>query len=97
MATDRSNIKQMRECVREAFDNLGGVEWLVGFAKANHENARVFVSLVGKLIPQELTGKDGAPLEIVVRHEHEEVRGHLVDGEFRKILEAPAEPARLNS
>ena len=97
MAGDRSNIKQMRECVREAFDNLGGVGWLVGFAKANHENARVFVSLVGKLIPQELTGKDGAPLEIVVRHELGETRGQLIDGQFRAILEGETEPARLNS
>ena len=77
----------MRECVREAFDNLGGTEWLVAFAKANHENARVFVTLVGKLIPQELTGKDGAPLEIVVRHALGETRGELIDGQFRQILD----------
>lgn len=96
MAGDRSNIKQMRECVREAFDNLGGVEWLVAFAKANHENARVFVSLVGKLIPQELTGKDGAPLTIVIKREDAEVSGHLVDGQFRQILEGASEPARIN-
>lgn len=43
--------KQMREMFREAFDNLGGAEWLVDFATRNDQNARVFVQAISKLIP----------------------------------------------
>lgn len=65
MAVDK-NTKQIKAMFREAFDNLGGVEFLVTFAKKSDSNARVFVQAVAKLIPQELTGKDGMPLTIRV-------------------------------
>lgn len=71
MLTDSQNKKQIRDVVREAFERLGGADWLVTFANANWENARVFVSLVGRLIPQELTGKNGAPLTIIIHKEGE--------------------------
>lgn len=44
-------VRQMREMFREAFDNLGGAEWLVEFATRNDQNARVFVQAISKLIP----------------------------------------------
>ena len=43
--------RQLRDMFREAFDNLGGAEWLVEFATANDQNARVFVSAISKLLP----------------------------------------------
>lgn len=43
--------QQLREVFREAFDNLGGVDWLVNFANANDQNARVFVQAISKLLP----------------------------------------------
>lgn len=69
MSTDKANVKAMRELFREAFDLLGGANWLVQFASSNDGNARVFVQALSKLIPQELTGKDGQPLTIVIRKE----------------------------
>jgi hypothetical protein len=43
--------RQLRELFREAFDQLGGSAWLVEFAEANDQNARVFVQAISKLLP----------------------------------------------
>lgn len=43
--------RQLREVFREAFDHLGGAAWLVEFAQANDQNARVFVQAISKLLP----------------------------------------------
>lgn len=43
--------RQLRYLFREAFDQMGGVEWLVQFATANDQNARVFVQAISKLLP----------------------------------------------
>jgi hypothetical protein len=50
--------RQLRELFREAFDHLGGVEWLVEFAQKNDQNARVFVQAVSKLLPASAPEKD---------------------------------------
>lgn len=50
--------KQLRELFREAFDNLGGAEWLVEFASANDQNARVFVQAISKLLPPNMNPKE---------------------------------------
>ena len=44
-------IKQLREVFRDAFDQLGGADWLVEFVKEDPANARVFVSAISKLLP----------------------------------------------
>jgi len=36
---------------RDAFDQLGGAEWLVEFVKEDPANARVFISAISKLLP----------------------------------------------
>lgn len=59
--------KELRQLFRDAFDELGGVEWLVAFARADDQNARTFVQAVARLIPLELTGKDGSPLTVVIQ------------------------------
>lgn len=43
--------RQLRELFREAFDNLGGSEFLVEFALKSDANARVFVQAISKLLP----------------------------------------------
>jgi hypothetical protein len=50
-ATQRQMKAQLRDVFREAFDRLGGADWLVDFAERDDANARVFVSAVTKLIP----------------------------------------------
>jgi len=59
--------KELRALMRDAFDQLGGVEWLVAFARKDDQNARTFVQTLSRLIPLELTGKDGGPLTVVIR------------------------------
>jgi len=71
MLTGKQNKLIIKDVVREAFQRLGGADWLVAFATESPENARTFVQLVARLIPTEITGKDGAPLSIVIRKEGE--------------------------
>ena len=54
--------RQIRELFREAFDQLGGVNFLVDFALESEANRRVFVQAISKLLPasaspQETTNK----------------------------------------
>ena len=85
---DAQNKRAVREMFREAFDLLGGVNWLVQFANRSDENARTFVNVVAKMIPLELTGKDGAPLTITVVTEGEvEKPVAEVEGEVVRVLQ----------
>lgn len=43
--------RQLRELFREAFDRLGGVDFLVDFATESEANRRVFVQAISKLLP----------------------------------------------
>lgn len=58
--------RQMREIFREAFDNLGGAEWLVQFATENDQNARVFVQAISKLLPPSANPKEDEKIIIDV-------------------------------
>lgn len=53
--------REIKEAIIEAFDKAGGVDYLVGVAKSNPQ---VFCSLVGKVIPLQVTGADGGPIVI---------------------------------
>lgn len=50
---------EVKEMIVEAFDNLGGVDWLV---EKGNKYPVAFMTLLGKLLPYQLTGKDGEPL-----------------------------------
>ena len=76
---DRQNKRAIREMFRDAFELLGGVDWLVAFAQRSDENARTFVNVVAKMIPLEVTGKDGTPLTITVVTEGPEEPKTVVD------------------
>lgn len=54
--------RQLRELFREAFDHLGGASWLVEFASANDQNARVFVQAISKLLPASASPIQGEKL-----------------------------------
>lgn len=56
--------RQLRELFREAFDQLGGVEFLVDFASRNDQNARVFVQAVSKLLPA--SAADNAKDKVII-------------------------------
>lgn len=43
--------RDIRACISEAFHKAGGVEYLL---KVSKEDARTFLTLVGKIVPQEV-------------------------------------------
>lgn len=53
--------KALKEMILEALDEAGGVEYLVQQAE---ESPSSFLSLVGKVLPLQLTGEDGAAIQI---------------------------------
>lgn len=70
-------VKDLRTIFRDAFDTLGGAQWLVNFVRDDPQNARTFVQAITKLIPLEITGKDGSPLSVVIQ---------MADGTQREAL-----------
>lgn len=50
--------RQLRELFREAFDQLGGVNFLVEFALESEANRRVFVQAISKLLPASASPAD---------------------------------------
>lgn len=74
----------VRQVLTEALHELGGVAWVVAFARANDGNARVFFQGITKLLPVELTGPGGSPLTIVIKKEGQpDISGEFKDGSFR--------------
>lgn len=55
------NNKQLREMVLEALEKKGGPEYL---AKQADENPAAFMSLLGRILPTQLTGDGGGPVHI---------------------------------
>ena len=54
----------VREAVLGALEEAGGAKYLLGVAR---ENPQVFCALLGKLLPSEITGKDGGSVELQVQ------------------------------
>lgn len=57
--------RQLREVFREAFDQLGGAQWLVEFATTDQANARVFVQAISKLLPASASPQDTSEKVII--------------------------------
>jgi len=58
-----------KEAIALAADELGGAERLVAWAKEAPENERAFwVSIYPKLLPLQLTGENGGPLQAAVTY-----------------------------
>lgn len=56
-----------KEAFQMAFDNLGGVEGMVKWAKADPDNLKVFYTLYSKLIPMDVTSNGKAvPAPVIV-------------------------------
>lgn len=53
----------LRAAIREAFEKAGGVGYL---HKVAIENPAVFCALLGRVLPMEVQGTDGGPIQIVV-------------------------------
>lgn len=62
---DQGN-KAIRELVVEALDGLGGVAYLQDVARSH---PAAFLSLIGKVMPIQVEGSGGGPIETVTRIE----------------------------
>lgn len=52
---------QVREMILQALDNKGGVKYL---ERQADENPVAFMSLIGKVLPMQVTGPNDGPIEI---------------------------------
>lgn len=55
--------KQIKDMIVGALDNAGGVDYLTECAK-NPRTASAFLTLVGKVLPLQITGEGGGPVII---------------------------------
>ena len=55
--------REIKAMISEALDQAGGVEYLVECAK-NPRTAAAFLGLVGKVLPLQVTGEGGGPVQI---------------------------------
>ena len=59
--TPNKTTVKVKEAILHAFDEVGGYQYLVGVAL---RDPRTFCTLVGRVLPSELSGPDGSPIEI---------------------------------
>ena len=52
--------KDLKAAIMGAFSDAGGQKYL---ARIADDNPKVFCTLLGKILPSELTGKDGGPIQ----------------------------------
>lgn len=62
---------ELKEAILTAMDKAGGKEGRVGYLlKLAHKRPEIFVRLIEKLMPTQVTGKDGGPVRVVLSPEH---------------------------
>lgn len=57
------NTQAIRDMIAEALDNLGGVSYLMECGRDPRTKA-AFLSLIGKVMPIQVTGKDDGPVQV---------------------------------
>lgn len=61
--TPNKQTAAIKDMIVQALDNAGGAEYLQRQAS---ENPAAFMTLVGKVLPMQVTGEDGGALQIVI-------------------------------
>lgn len=56
------NTTALKDAILNAFANAGGEAYL---ARVAAEDPRTFCTLLGKVLPMQVTGEDGGPIETV--------------------------------
>ena len=62
--TPNKATTQVKAAILAAFDELGGVEYLV---KQGRENPQIFCSLLGKVMPSQVNMTTGKDIQIVIQ------------------------------
>lgn len=61
----QKNTAAIKDMIKAALEQAGGVDYLVKRAH-DPKTASAFLGLVGKVMPMQLTGADGGPVEVGV-------------------------------
>lgn len=61
--TPNKVTKQLKDMILTALDNAGGVKYLTAQAA---ENPKTFLLLLGRVLPLQVTGEDGAPVAMTI-------------------------------
>lgn len=72
VGTPNKMTRELKEMILEALDKAGGVEYLI---KQADEKPVAFLGLVGKVLPLQVTGASGGPLETVTEIRLTPLRG----------------------
>lgn len=62
--TPNKVTKELKDMILGALDDVGGQTYLAAQAR---DNPGAFLTLVGKVLPKEITGKDGGGIQTVVK------------------------------
>lgn len=81
----RNRFTTVKNALIEAFDEVGGVDYLIKLARSRKDRGH-FVTLLGKCIPTEVTGKDGGPIEVEVLNIAKVGLANLDDAEFTQFV-----------
>lgn len=66
----------LKDAILKAAEGAGGKDGLVGYLTAQaKENPGPFMALIGKVLPMQVTGEDGGPMQVVFRTVYEEKPG----------------------
>jgi hypothetical protein len=57
-------VTYLREMVLHALDEAGGIQYLVNVA---HKHPKAFCSLLGRVLPRQVTGADYGPVQIIAQ------------------------------
>lgn len=60
--TPNKNTTEVKNMILEALSKAGGVKYLT---KQATENPKAFMALIGRVLPMQVTGEGGGPLQIV--------------------------------
>ena len=64
MAASNPARKKLKAAIEQAFDQVGGVDYLVKLAE---EEPKTFAALLNKVLPAQVTGEGGGSLQIEVK------------------------------
>src|SRR5262245_30946996 len=70
----------MKQAFKDAFEGLGGVPALIAWARRSNANRTEFYRLSSKLLPLEITGRGGGPIEFT-RAERDQLRDKIMGTE----------------
>jgi hypothetical protein len=80
----------LRHAIMHAFDTVGGEAYLVHVARARPD---LFCMLLARILPLQVTGKNGGPIETADASARERIEGRIA--RIRDRMEEDKNPRRL--